>query len=450
MSHYSLRDYQIECIEKIKETFKNNDKQLIQMPTGSGKTFIFINYLKQNSKSSLIICPSHELREQIIYWSKFFGLSPISDKIDPKKHGINHYVITAASLNYDVNSDFLLKKGFDHIIIDEAHRAQAATYKKFLSKIEFDYKLLGCTATPERLDNKSLLEIFDKISYEKNIVDMINDGHLCDLKAFRIKTNCKILSKHSDFIPVELKYLDNETRNEMIVKTYEDNCKDLKTIIFCLSIEHSKKISKILCDKGYKAASIYGNMSYPERSKILRKYKDGEIQVLCNCQLLTEGFDEPSIQSIIIARPTKSKSLYCQMIGRGVRNFEGKDFCYLYELTDNCHNICSFNTAAGKENDFSFEYPNGISLTKLQLEVNKLMIEDIILDKQDLNIFSSEYDSNCKNFNKTFYDMPATKSQLEKLKEISLLPKDWDINFLEASFILWKEKMIKNYFGEKI
>ena len=194
------RVYQLECIKTIKNYFKENDKQYIQLPTGAGKTFIFLRYLMENSKKAVIIVPSLDLKEQVISNGKNrFGLR-ITDNIDKKA---DIYVVTAASLNYDSKFDFIEKFAPDHIIIDEAHHAQANTYKSFLKDLNFSYKLIGFTATPERLDGKSLNEIFDKLTYSKNILDLIHNGHLCDIESHQYKTKHQIgfNELESDFSP---------------------------------------------------------------------------------------------------------------------------------------------------------------------------------------------------------------------------------------------------------
>lgn len=434
-----LREYQKECVQTIKETFKTKNSQMIQMPTGSGKTYIFLDYLKSNSKKSLIVCPTLELKEQIYESGKKFGMS-IEMGLD-RKGFADHYVLTASSLNYKSTYESLVKMNFDHVILDECHRSRTNTYEKFLGRLENDYKLLGCTATPERLDGKSLLDIYDCVSYKKNIIDLVKSGELCNIKAYRIKTHCKITTRCADFSPVELKTLDLEKRNEIIISTFFENCVSKKTIIFCLSVDHSIKISKILQEKGINAKAVWGQMPYKERKQTIEDFKSGDIDVLCNCQLLTEGFDAPCIEAIIIARPTKSKSLYCQMVGRGVRNFPGKNYCYLYELGDNVHNICTFNTLCDKPNQFQVDYEPGISLIENYEKVYKLDIHEVKTQKEKFNIFIDQNNIlDC-----LFWEIPCTNYQKSIIEKLGLSIKH-DLNFIEASYIIWKDRM-RVYYG---
>ncbi|MEK6882920.1 MAG: DEAD/DEAH box helicase, partial [Nanoarchaeota archaeon] len=367
MIDIKLRDYQLACLQKIIKTFQETNRQLVQLPTGAGKTIIFLNYLKGFSKKALILCPTRDLQEQILRNSKeILGNKNCSD--DLRDWACSFFVRTSASLNYESSFDLISKKGFDTIIIDEAHRAQCKTYLHFLEdyiKINPNVKILGCTATPERLDRKSLLDIFNILSFDISLLDLINNNYLCDVLAYKIKTGEKISStqvRNGDFTQIQLKKLCTDSRNDFIYKSYLEKCQKKKTLIFCINVEHSIQIAETLQSKGISAAFIHGKMGITERSTILRDFADGKINVLTNCQLLTEGFDEPSIEAIIIARPTASKALYFQMVGRGIRKFPKKDKLTLIELADNSHRLCTFNVLAEKDPRFQMDYPDGTSL----------------------------------------------------------------------------------------
>lgn len=441
-----MRDYQQECIDIITNHFKKHDKQFIQLPTGAGKTWIFCEYLSKNSDKSLIICPSKELKEQIIQTCKIFNINSVSDNLkDDKK---NH-VITSSCLSYENSLNRIYKKNYDHIVIDECHHSQSKSYKNFLSKIPYKFKLLGCTATPERMDGKSLIEIFNELTYIKTIYELIYNGYLADIKGYRIKTNQNISKRAGDFRLLELKKLDNNSRNSIIYKTYIENCKDKKTIIFCLSIEHSIKIAEYLKSKGILADFIHGKMNKKIRQSIIKKYKNNDITVLTNCQLLTEGFDEPSIECIIIARPTASKALYCQMIGRGLRKTESKKICYLYELTDNNFKICTFNVLCGKESEFQREYYPGIKFTDLYKQLESIDIKDIILEKKVIELYLQDEvlkGNSISLLNTNLFNLNATEYQKEILKSYNILHYMHEINFIEAAFLIWKEKLKEKYY----
>jgi superfamily II DNA or RNA helicase len=389
-----LRDYQIECLQNIKNHFRTSNRQLIQMPTGAGKTIIFLQYIVNFSKKSVIVCPTKDLVEQTLDKSKlFFSDIEIHAKTSKFIKKSNHYIVTAASLWRNNTLNFFLEENIDTIILDECHHSCSRTYQHFINKlleVNPKLKILGFTATPERLDKGNLLKTFDKITFQRNVLDLIEKGHLCDMAAYKIKTgqtfSDKIISG-GDFSNIALKDLDNESRNKLIIKTYEENCIKKKTLIFCVNIDHAERLATAMMGKNIKVSSIHGKLTSTQRKYIIEKFRNGEIDVLTNCQLLTEGFDEPSIEAIIIARPTKSKALYCQMVGRGLRNHPGKKLCHLYELADNSHKICTFDVMAFEKKP-DVEYPYGVKLTNLKGEIEKLSLEILDLQKEKINIFN--------------------------------------------------------------
>lgn len=413
-----LRDYQKECVYAIEKHFLKNHSQLIQMPTGSGKTIVFLNYLSKNSRKSLIVCPSKDLVLQTYERSKlFFQPENVFAKTSSVLANSDHYILTAASLWRGRTLDFMLTQNIDTLVLDECHHSCSKEYLSFIQKLRKKnphLKILGFTATPERLDKGDLLFTFEKITFQMNILDLIEKGHLCDIRAYKIKTGQAFSDKSisgGDFTKIALKELDNESRNSLIVKTYLEYCNKKKTLIFCVNIEHAEKLAIAMNEKGIKCMAIHGKLTTAKRKYIIEKFRDGEIDVVTNCQLLTEGFDEPSIENLIIARPTKSKSLYSQMIGRGLRNHPGKKICELYELADNSHNILTFDCLAFEDKKIR-EYPDGISLSSLRKEVEKLSInienlhaEKILLLKKQERFKDLKYVHEIFIYYKNTYDI---------------------------------------------
>ena len=438
-----LRDYQLECIQTMHSHFQDNDRQIVQMPTGAGKTITFLKYLSLYSKRSLILVPTRELLEQVDESAlHFFHKSEVFAKYDSNIVFKKVNIMTAASVSYESITEKLLEAKFDTIIIDEAHRAQSDTYKNFIGSYKQRHpkvKICGFTATPERSDKLPLLEIFDKLTFSRTIYDLINLGHLCDMVSYRIKTGQKFETRRlsaGDFSPICLKILDNDTRNNIILKTYKDNCVNKKTLVFCLSINHALKLEHYFAEHGIAARAIYGAMPKGHRKQIIKDFKSGKIMVLFNCQLLTEGFDEPSIDAIMITRPTKSKSLYCQMIGRGLRNSPGKKFCYLYELTENVHNISTFNVACELDDLPTFEYEDGIRLTQLKETFEGMSLKDFSLIKEKIIIFDKK--AEC------LFSNTATQHQIELLKKLNI-PYMNPISIYEAGYLLWKHRLKAKY-----
>ena len=440
-----LRPYQSSCLKTIKKVFKDRKRQLIQLPTGAGKSLIFLKFLKDSSKKSLIVVPTIDLVEQISESAlHFFKEDDIltGEQITEFTNAKTLTIVTSRSLSSKCKKRWFSKQKFDHIVMDEAHRAYCPTFLNFLKgyeKLKSQPYVLGCTATPERLDKKSLLDIFGMLSYDIDFKFLIERGFLCDIEAFRIKTEIDLDIKKigkGDIAKVDLKKFDMDSRNQIILSTYLENCTKRKTLIFCVSIEHCDHLSTLFKSKGIKAESIHGKLTKNKRQQIIKDFKSGKISVLCNCQLLTEGFDEPSIEDIIIARPTFSKSLYCQMIGRALRPNKGKKIARLYELTDNNHDICRFDVSCDTDDDTRFEYTNGTKLSELKKQKDLVSLQNFVIKKEKFLLFDS--------YEELFKNAKATKFQKNILMERGI--NFWEpITFHEAAFLLWYEDLKEHY-----
>jgi superfamily II DNA or RNA helicase len=428
-----LRSYQTECIDAIEEEFNVSDTQLVQLPTGSGKTIIFSSFLKRNPRlQALITCPTRDLVVQIQDALKLvYGKDSSYSK---------HKIMTNAAVSMAYQRGSLNDLKFNTLIVDEAHRSKSKIYSKFvdyLKETPRSIKILGMTATPERLDGKNLLDIFGKKTYSQTLFDLIDQGHLCDLRGYRVKTKHLIdvrNSSNGDLSFVELNKLDNSSRNQVIIDTYTKHCVEKKTLIFCISVDQSERINSSLCEIGIKSGCIHGGLPEETRRKMIRDFASGELRVLTNCQVLTEGFDEPSINALILARPTKSKSLYSQMIGRGVRKFPGKMACDVYDITDEAHNLCHFDTIAGRPRNEPFEYPDGITFRRLHEELISIDEIQVVVEKMDFR------DSPRVEFLKS----DASFRQLERLRTKGICFHE-PITFEEAAFLNWMHDLKEEY-----
>lgn len=248
------------------------------------------------------------------------------------------------------------KNHFDTIIVDEAHHCISDSYQNVLNYFE-DAKVLGVTATPDRGDMKNLGSYFESLAYEYTLPKAIKEGYLSPIKAVTIPLKLDLTgvgTQAGDYKVANLgtaldPYL-YQIADEML-----KYCKDRKTVVFLPLIKTSQKFCEILNSKGFRAAEVNGNSD--DRAQVLSDYDTGKYNVLCNSMLLTEGWDCPSVDCIIVLRPTKVRSLYCQMVGRGTRLCEGKDHLLLldflwhtekHELCRPAHLICENEEVAQK------------------------------------------------------------------------------------------------------
>ena len=339
-----LRPYQQEALDAI-NTFsdKGINRQLVVLPTGAGKTVIF-SHLPQTKNDSLpMLVLAH--RAELLYQAKEkIGWSnpELDIQIEQADNVAGHCDVVVASVPTlgRAESERILKYPKDYfksIVIDEAHHAAAPTYRRILDYFNPSL-LLGVTATPQRSDNTRLTDVFDEIVYYKTIQDLIEDGYLCSLVGYRIKTETDIsgvATNEGDYVASQLEdAIDTPERNAHIVAAYNSLVPESKAIVFCAGVKHANNLASSFSATQVSTEVILGDTSAQDREHILARFKSGETRVLVNVGVLTEGFDEPSIQSIILARPTRSTLLYTQIVGRGTRLYEGKPHCTILDFAD--------------------------------------------------------------------------------------------------------------------
>ena len=344
-----LRPYQQEAKESIfKEWDKGAQKTLLVLPTGCGKTIVFAKVAEEcvrQGKRVLIMAHRGELLEQASdKIMKVTGLGCSVEKAEQTCLG-EWFRIVVGSVQTLQNMKRLKnfeQDYFDTIIIDEAHHCLSDSYQRVLEYFN-QADVLGVTATPDRGDMRNLGSYFDTLAYEYTLPKAIKEGFLAPIKAMTIPLSIDLSGvgmQSGDF-----KAGDVDTALDpylfQIADEMKKYCKDRKTVVFLPLVKTSQKFTEILNHAGFKAAEVNGN-SY-DRAEVLEKFDQGAYNVLCNSMLLTEGWDCPSVDCVIVLRPTKVRSLYCQMVGRGTRLSPGKtellllDFLWHTERHELCH-----------------------------------------------------------------------------------------------------------------
>ncbi len=414
-----LRPYQEEAIHAVESALSRGiRRQLIQLPTGCGKTVIFCSVLSQMNLPCMVIAHRQELlsqaKETALKWKstqnpKIYGEEPIAD---------SSLLISSIQLaTQPKRLEFLKQFSPKVIVFDEAHHAPASSYRLLLDELDFDSNgvlLLGVSATPTRLDGLGMNNVFTDLVYSKNIVDMIELGYLCPVKADLIRTGIDLSQfddkplfyKDKTTLPESYDHgaaqekdlndkavaaaIDTDRRNEIIVKSYIERCCDRKhTMAFCADVNHSISLAKMFEAHGVPAKASFGSMSQETRSENLQLFRDGKIKVLTNCNLYTEGFDFPALDCILMTRPTKSKALYTQCVGRGTRKYPGKNDCYVLDFRDDIKAlICTFadmDDRPKRENPYEEKDPDAEEQVS-QKEVKK---SDGTVYYQDLDLFQN-------------------------------------------------------------
>ena len=366
------REYQKEALKKVLKKYKSGiTRQLVSLPTGTGKTILFGLVAEKLRTNTLILAHREELLYQaksklkLIYPDADIGILKAQEK-----SGLNSEICIASVQTAIRHIPELISRKYNLLICDEAHHAVSKSYKKIFSSLGFmnddeNKLLLGVTATAFRGDNTGLGEVFQEIVFERSIAAMMKAGYLCDIRCLEVNTGEDISCVHlqtGDFAVNELAQLiDIPERNNLVADTYIEHGENRRGVVFGVKVEHALNLAQAFKERGISCEAVYGEMPNDQRKDILSRYEKKEIQVLCNVGVLTEGWDVPDTDIIMMARPTKSKGLYVQCVGRGLRISPGKKDCLLIDFVDIAkrHKLCNAGTLAGKD---KFKIPRNLTL----------------------------------------------------------------------------------------
>ena len=344
-----LRPYQEEARAAVEGEWKKGvQKTLLVLPTGCGKTVVFAKITEDQVRKGeriLILAHRGELLEQAADKIRTAtGLMCAMEKAEKTCLG-DWFRVAVGSVQTLMREKRLARFPSDYfqtIIIDEAHHCISDSYRKIISYFE-QAKLLGVTATPDRGDMQNLGEVFGSLAYEYTLPKAIKEGYLSPIKALTIplKLDLSGVSIQSG----DLKSGDVATALDPYLYQIADEmkkyCADRKTVVFLPLVKTSRKFRDILTERGFRAAEVNGGSR--DREEVLEAFDKGEYNVLCNSMLLTEGWDCPSVDCVVVLRPTRVRSLYSQMVGRGTRLHPGKehllllDFLWHTERHELCH-----------------------------------------------------------------------------------------------------------------
>ena len=389
-----LRKYQSEAKEAVfVEWDKGNLKTLLVLPTGCGKTIVFAKVTEEcvrRGERVLVLAHRGELLTQAA--DKIFKSTGLGCAVEKAEESClnSWYRVVVGSVQTLMREKRLANFPYDYfdtIIIDEAHHSISDSYQKVIDHFS-DAKILGVTATPDRGDMKNLGQVFDSLAYEYTLPRAIKEGYLSPIKAQTIPLKLDlsgVSTQAGDF-----KASDIDTALDPYLMQIADEmkkyCANRKTVVFLPLVKTSQKFTQILNSKGFRAAEVNGNSI--DRTEVLKEFEEGKYNVLCNSMLLTEGWDCPSVDCVIVLRPTKVRSLYCQMVGRGTRLCEGKtellllDFLWHTERHELCrpaHLICENPEVAQKmtENLSNDSCPQDI------VEAEQKASEDVVAQREE-------------------------------------------------------------------
>lgn len=342
---FTPRPYQLDAIEALRQGWADGKNRVaVVLPTGSGKTVVFSHLAHQmldnlDGRRVLVIAHREELIEQAA--SKLLAVDPMLRVGIVKAQRDDHHdadVIVASVQTLAVPKRREAIRNIGLIIVDECHHAAARTYMEVLQHFgAWDgVPTAGFTATMTRTDG-GLAEVWQDVVFRLDILDMISDGYLCDVRGKTITVDTldlnKVKTRGGDLVEGQLgKALEDSGALDAIAKAYADHASDRPGVVFTPTVATAQGAAAALRAVGIKAAPVWGDMGRDERRATLAQYAAGDVQVLTNCMVLTEGFDAPHTSCIVVARPTKSAGLYVQMVGRGLRPAPGKRDALLLDV----------------------------------------------------------------------------------------------------------------------
>ena len=390
-----LRPYQQEAKDAVFEQWDNGiRKTLLVLPTGCGKTIVFAKVTEdcvRKGERVLILAHRGELLDQAAdKLKKTTGLNSAIEKAESSCLGSWFRVVVGSvqTLMREKRLGQFPEDYFNTIIIDEAHHCISDRYQKVLKHFP-EAHVLGVTATPDRGDMRNLGQYFESLAYEYTLPKAIKEGYLTPIKALTIPLKIDMSGvsvqagdfKASDIGTALDPYLEG------IAQEMQKYCADKKTVVFLPLVKTSQKFRDVLNNYGFQAAEVNGDSQ--DRAEILSDFESGKYNVLCNSMLLTEGWDCPSVDCVVVLRPTKVRGLYCQMVGRGTRLSPGKehllllDFLWHTERHELCHPaslICDNEEVAQKMTE-NLEEAAGCPVDIEEAE--KTASEDVVAQREE-------------------------------------------------------------------
>jgi ATP-dependent helicase IRC3 len=362
----NLRPYQRAAIEAVLVARRAGRRRLlVHLPTGAGKTVIFSHLAKLARRQVLVLAHREELltqaREKLVRALDGGAVVEIERGALRASAEAKVLVCSIRSLHEERLARVLRGRDVGLIVYDECHHAAAEDNLRVLRQLgvfepAFDGTLLGFTATTARGDGHGLDEVFEEVVYTRALPELIDDGYLAPLRGFRISTTAdlrKLSPAGLDYDEEELaEAIDIEERNALVARSIQELARDRRTIAFCVTVNHARHLAHALNALGVPTGIVHGAMPGPARAQTLRDFRDRRTHVLTNVGVLTEGFDDPGVSCVAMARPTRSEGLYAQCVGRGTRLFPGKSDCLILDFVDlTTLSLCTLPSLFGTPRD---------------------------------------------------------------------------------------------------
>ena len=334
-----LRDHQQEALDWL-EAIRRQGKTiaLLEHATGSGKTVTAIGDARRIGPRVLYVAHRKPLVDQTArefrrLWPEASVGRIVGGTWEPFRDVVCASIQSLANRLAELPTD-----AFRYLIVDEAHHAAAGTYQSLLGHFTPAFTL-GLTATPDRPDGRPILEIFRDAAHRLSLEEAIRRGELVPIRCVRVRTNVDLTRVRFNEVQYNRHDLERTVtipaRNRLIVDTYLDHVPGRKGVAFCVNVRHAEELAGLFQERDVAARSVSGAMRAEERDQVLRDFADGALTMLCACDILNEGWDCPDVEVLLMARPTLSKIVYMQQLGRGTRKAPGKESLIVFDFVDN-------------------------------------------------------------------------------------------------------------------
>jgi superfamily II DNA or RNA helicase len=337
----TLRPYQQEAIMAVEQALERGVRRpMIVLPMGCGKTVVFASLIAKRSGSALVLAHRDELLRQaaakIALADPTLGLGV--GFVAAQRDDVGAPVVVGSVQTLARTRRLQrLPRQFDTVVVDEAHHASARSYRKILAHLEPSPLILGVTATPRRSDGQLLGEVWEEIVYQRAISGMIRAGYLTDVRGIRVgleQIDLEMVAQSGgDFQADALgAALEQAAAPRHVLAAYRTHAAGRKALVFVPTVALAHTMAEVFREGGIPAEALDGATPLEHRRAILQRLSSGETRACINVGVLTEGFDEPSVDCVIVATPTRSQVKYAQAVGRGLRTFPGKDDCLVIDV----------------------------------------------------------------------------------------------------------------------
>ena len=335
----TLREHQddaLQALQRMREEGKTIG--LLEHATGAGKTVTAIADARRLGGRTLWLTHTRTLVSQTLKEFQRLWPDPEPGRYYGGAHETDAYNLVGSIQSVAEHLDDFSPTEFAYLVIDEAHHAAAETYRRVLEYFRPGF-VLGLTATSERADGQDLLELFRNSAHRLSLQEAVERGELVPIRCVRVETNINLSKVRFNQVQYNRRDIEETIaipeRDRLIVRTYLEHVSGRKAVAFAVNVRHGEDLAEEFRRSGVSAASVSGRMPNQERERHLREFADGSLQVLCACDILNEGWDCPAVEVLLMARPTLSRVIYLQQLGRGTRTAPGKECLIVFDFVDN-------------------------------------------------------------------------------------------------------------------